>query len=382
MVSSFALGARYMPEVVSKTLYDEIEALIPTFQSREPELDELGSFPFENVKALVDLGYTKLILPEAYGGVNLSAYELVKYQTLIAKGDGATAISIGWHMGTLLGLRNNTAWPQQTYDFLLQKVAQGALINLVMSERGSGSPTRGGTMQTTATKVEGGYVLNGHKAFATLSPMLDYFISGVNLDGEDSFFLIPRHTDGVSILPVWDSVALRGSASHDIVLNDVFVPDHFLVQQADIANSVIRSPGGLLHIPACYLGIAEAARDYALHFATTYIPKSLGKPIIETIPTQQKIGEIELLLKQSRYILHGVAKEFDDGTVQLADLLAAKTTVVNHAITITDLAMRICGAQSLGAKSPLHRYYLHVRAGLHNPPTDDEILTLLAKATY
>lgn len=367
-----------MSNVATASLYEEIEALLPNFQAREPELDALQSFPYDNVRALVDLGYTKLMLPEAYGGANLSASELVRYQALIAQGDGATAIAIGWHMGTLLGLRSNTAWPKATYDFLLNEVANGALINLVMSERGSGSPTRGATMQTTAKRVAGGYRITGHKAFATLSPMLDYFISGVTLDGEDAFFLIPMAAEGVTVLPIWDSVALRGSASHDIVLEDVFVPEEYLVQCANIADSVVRSPGGLLHIPACYLGISEAARTYAVNFATSYIPKSLGKPISETLPIQQKLGEMALLIKQSTYMLHGVAREFDEGTVALADLLATKTTVVNNAIKITDIAMRVCGAHSLSADSPLHRYYLHVRAGLHNPPSDDEILRLLA----
>ena len=283
-------------------------------------------------------------------------------------------------MGTLLGLRHNKAWPKETYDFLLREVAQGALVNLVMSERGSGSPTRGATMKTTARKVHGGYVLNGHKSFATLSPMLDYMITGVNLDGVDSFFLVPCKADGIEVLPVWDSVALRGSASHDIVLREVFVPESYLVQQAQIARSVTRSPGGLLHIPACYLGIAEAARDYAVTFAKTYSPASLGKPISETLAVQQRIGEIELLLRQARYLLHGVAREFDEGTVKLEDLLAAKSTAVNNAIAITDKALRICGSHGLTADSPLHRYYLNVRAGLHNPPADDEILRLLAQA--
>ncbi|HEY9570258.1 MAG TPA: acyl-CoA dehydrogenase family protein, partial [Metalysinibacillus sp.] len=78
-------------------------------------------------------------------------------------------------------------------------------------------------------------------------------------------------------------------------------------------------------------------------------------------------------------LLHGVAREFDAGTVKLEDLLAAKSTAVNNAIAITDKALRICGSHGLTADSPLHRYYLNVRAGLHNPPADDEILRLLAQ---
>lgn len=376
-----------MPQTFIRTaqqqqFVDKINALVPKFQQREPALDVIGSFPYENIKELVDIGYTKLILPKENGGSNLSTYELVLFQEHIAKGDGATAISIGWHMGTLLGLRTNTAWPQETWQFLCKEIENGALINLIMSERGSGSPTRGATMQTTAVAVEGGYEISGRKAFATLSPVLNYFVSGVSLNGEDAFFLIPKNAPGVSVDGVWDSVALRGSASHDIILDKVFVPQHFLVQQANIAESVKRSPGGLIHIPACYLGIAQAAKEHALKFAKNYVPKGLGKPIIETPHVQAKIGEIELLLTQSRYLLYGVAERYDlaeDKEPLVPHLLASKSTVVNNAIKIIDLAMRVCGAQSLSEQSPLHRYYLHVRAGLHNPPSDDEILAILAQ---
>ena len=61
-----------------------------------------------------------------------------------------------------------------------------------------------------------------------------------------------------------------------------------------------------------------------------------------------------------------------------AELGAAKLSVVNKALETVDIAMRIVGARSLSAKSPLQRYYRDVRAGLHNPPMDDMTIQLLA----
>ncbi|WP_314733404.1 acyl-CoA dehydrogenase family protein [Anaerobacillus sp. CMMVII] len=61
-----------------------------------------------------------------------------------------------------------------------------------------------------------------------------------------------------------------------------------------------------------------------------------------------------------------------------AELGAVKHSVVNHAIKIVDLAMRVTGARSLSEKNPLQRYYRDVRAGLHNPPMDDATILLLA----
>jgi alkylation response protein AidB-like acyl-CoA dehydrogenase len=60
------------------------------------------------------------------------------------------------------------------------------------------------------------------------------------------------------------------------------------------------------------------------------------------------------------------------------ELGAVKLSVVNQAIKVIDLAMRITGARSLSQKNPLQRYYRDVRAGLHNPPMDDMTIMQLA----
>ena len=62
-----------------------------------------------------------------------------------------------------------------------------------------------------------------------------------------------------------------------------------------------------------------------------------------------------------------------------SELAAVKHIATNSANKIVDLAMRIVGARSLSAKNPLQRYFRDVRAGLHNPPSDDMILYNLAK---
>lgn len=140
----------------------------------------------------------------------------------------------------------------------------------------------------------------------------------------------------------------------------------------------------MLHVPACYLGIAEAASEYAVEFAKEYTPNSLNSPIIHLPNVKQKIGEMELLLMESKHFLYSVAKLWDQSTqekrAELApELGAVKYSVTNKAIQIVDLAMRVVGARSLSIKNPLQRYYRDVRAGLHNPPMDDATIMLLAE---
>lgn len=174
-------------------------------------------------------------------------------------------------------------------------------------------------------------------------------------------------------------LSMRGTASHTLVLKDVRVPKSYVLKNGD--NLKAKAKGWLLHIPACYIGIAGAARDYALRFATSYVPLSLGKPIAEAPNIRQLIGEIEFELRKARHLLYSTVERYEqaDNKEEVADVLSiAKIAVVNAAIDIVDKAMRIVGSRALSASNPMHRYYLNVRAGLYNPPMEDVIKGQLA----
>ncbi|WP_307190263.1 acyl-CoA dehydrogenase family protein [Geomicrobium sp. JCM 19039] len=139
--------------------------------------------------------------------------------------------------------------------------------------------------------------------------------------------------------------------------------------------------------PCDVLSIATAALAYSAHAANHYSPNSIDGTIADLPNVQQKIGEAELLRMRSRHFLYSVARKWDESTSaereqMQGELGAAKHSVVNDALSIVDLAMRVVGAKSLAADNPLGRYYRDVRAGLHNPPMDDMTIIQLAKSTF
>lgn len=342
-----------------------------------------GEFPYANFQDLIDSGYTTLTLPEEFGGKGISLYEFVRLQEQLAIGDGSTALGIGWHMGIVKNLGENRHWFEPTFTLVMEKVKDGALINSAATEPQTGSPTRGGKPVTTAMKKGDKWIINGRKSFTTLAPILNYFIVSASIENSATVgnFLISRHARGVSIEETWDSIAMSGTGSHDLLLDKVEIDEHLFVEELTPGDK--KAAGWLLHIPACYLGIAQAAQNEAISFAMSYIPNSIDKPIIELPNIKNKIGEIELLLMNIRYFLYGVAKKWDDATSEERELMkpelsAVKHKVTNTAIEIVDMAMRIVGARSLSKTSPLQRYYRDVRAGLHNPPMDDMTIAELA----
>lgn len=356
---------------------------------RAEEYDRTGSFPFRNFQELKEEGFLRLTVPKVYGGEGLTLSQFLRIQEILAQGDASTALGLGWHLGILMKLRDARIWKEERFQRLCAEVVRdGAMINSVATERETGSPSRGGKPVTKAVKVEGGWRIEGHKSWGTLSPILTYFLITATIEGEDKVgeFLVHRSSKGLKILENWDSLGMRATGSHDLILHDLFLPDETLVYVKGEEDSDQKADHGgwLLHIPATYLGIAEAARRFILEYVKEYTPNSLGRPI-GTLPTvQEKIGEIEMKRISARTFLYAVARKWDEdeaGRKDMAgELAACKVFVINTAIEMVDLGMRIMGGNSLLRKYPMERYYRDVRAGLHNPPMEDATYRLLAKS--
>ncbi|SDJ02334.1 acyl-CoA dehydrogenase family protein [Natribacillus halophilus] len=361
--------------------------IVPAFRARAAQHDREASLPYENFKELKAAKYPALTVPKKYGGQGLGLADMLELQETIAHADGSTALSIGWHMGLVKQLGESGSWPEDKYAAVARDVVNnGALLNGAASEPATGSPTRGGRPETTATKTDSGWTISGRKTFTTLAPMLDYFIVSAGIADSDQVgnFLVHHSLSGVSVAHTWDALGMRATGSDDLVLENVQLKDEDYVQtmtpQKDAA-------GWLLHIPVCYLGIAEAALDYSADYAQNYSPNSIEGTIADLPNIKQKIGEAELMRQRSRHFLYSVAHKWDrsDGETRQqmkTELGAAKHVVVNDAVEIVDLAMRVAGAKSLQPDTPLGRYYRDVRAGLHNPPMDDMTIMQLASDVY
>jgi alkylation response protein AidB-like acyl-CoA dehydrogenase len=360
-------------------LLDQIKELQPLFQEREPELDALGSFPFHNIEELKKINYHTLTLPKEFGGQGLGLYEYILAQEAISEGSGATGLSIGWHVGIVLEYAENRHWHRDSAEWLTKKIRDGALINTAATENNAGSPLRGALPKTAAVLEGDEWIVNGEKTYTSLSPVLDYiFVTAATENDEVATLIIPRSAAGVSIDESWDMLAMRGTASHTLVLDNVRIPASYVLKPA---NAQAIAKGWLLHIPACYIGIAAAARAYAVEFAASYSPASLGKPIAETPNIRQLIGEMELELATARHLLYGTVERYEhtaDKAAMDEALNVTKIAVTNAAINIVDKAMKIVGSRALSESNPMHRHYLNVRAGLYNPPMEDMVKGQLA----
>lgn len=366
-----------------RTWMEKLEKKRDTFRRFSREIDEKSRFPLENIQSLVAMGYTTLPLPQEYGGEGMSISDMVLFQETISSFDGATGLSVGWHQSVVGELYEKQLWKRKKLEQFAEAIKNGALVNRAASEAQTGSPTRGGRPGTSARKENGKWLVTGRKIFTTMSPALTHFLVTAWVEEKQGIgvFLIERGAKGLFIEENWQVISMRGTESHDLVLEQVEVEEENLVEllQGPRGNNI---NAWLLHIPACYLGIAQAARDYAVQFAKEYSPNSISGTISELPNVQGLIGQMDLELMKARHFLYSVAEIYDDPSRRpyiTNEIGAAKHIVTNSSIQIVDKAMRIVGAKSLQLSNPLQRYYRDVRAGLHNPPMDDMTIAKIAQ---
>lgn len=387
------------PMTESQERFVEIATkLSEKFAERAAQHDQQNTFPLENYSDARAVDLPSLVVPQEYGGWGANLLDTVMTTEALAIGDGSTAICLTMHMHSIGAVAESRKWPPALFEMICREaVARGAMINSIATEPELGSPSRGGIPKTTAQPIfldgksngdPDRWRINGLKTWATMIPALDYMVTPAALQdgsGDVARFVIPI-TDRIEIIENWDSMGMRGTASHDIKLNDVEVPNANIISRS---NSASPTSGGqinawfMLCISAVYVGIAIAAHRAAIRYAQERVPTALGKPIAEVEGIQRRLGQAELLLRQSRIMLYQAAdmwSRFPERRSEMqASISAAKYTATNGAIQVVDECMRVAGGASMMKTLPLERYYRDVRAGLNHPMNDDLTLITLGK---
>jgi alkylation response protein AidB-like acyl-CoA dehydrogenase len=191
--------------------------------------------------------------------------------------------------------------------------------------------------------------------------------------------------DGVRIVETWDTLGMRGTASHDLVLDDVVVPGDKIAGRRPYGELGGPLTTAALHFApiggATYFGIAAGARDAAVAAAST--GRRGPRASAELPHVQRQVGLMDAELRGAWWALMGSLDEMgDDYTADpalLATVMLAKRQAVLAAIAVVDLAMDVLGGRSYFRSSPLERAYRDVRAGTFHPFPPEITLTYAGK---
>jgi len=362
-----------------------LSALAQDFSTRAAEHDAKADFAFENIRALHDAGFLGLVLPKQRGGRAGGLIEAEQSVNRIATGDPATALILAQQHLFLKHIEFSPSCAGSLRDKIFASaVEEGGLGNLLRVEPDLGSPARGGLPATVARRVEGGWRINGRKIYSTGAPGLRWLAIWARTE-EDSplvgTWIVPNDTPGLRIEETWDHAGMRASASHDVILDNVFVPeDH----AADIrkpegwaATDPLREAWLPVLFSTVYDGVAQAARLWFIDFLKTRTPSNLGAPLATLPRMQEAVGFIDALLYQNRILLRDVSTRTDAGDLpSFQDTSFVKIAVCKNAISAVEKAVEMSGNPGLSRANPLERHYRDVLcARIHSPQTDSVLLS-------
>ncbi len=354
------------------------------------EYDRSGEVPVEGLRVAHRAGLLTATVGTQFGGPGLGPREAARILTALGEGDASVALIAANNLNTHASQALRPHWPTAFYQDILRKSADGpAPANAVRAEPELGAPARGGLPKTVATRTETGWLLNGHKAYATGGTGLAYHVVWVvaqEPDGDPSsprvgHLIVPADAPGITWVQTWDHLGLRASNTHDVVYHDVELPLDAFVEIPRGADGVYRDPAamasgpGSFGHPALYIGVARAARTAFADFARSRVPAALGRPIATTERIQSVAGEIDLQIAQAETILHGAILRLEAGDPEVgAQLSILKAAIARSVIAAVQTAVAALGNPALSRHNTVERHLRDVLCIRVHPPQEDTSL--------
>jgi alkylation response protein AidB-like acyl-CoA dehydrogenase len=349
----------------------------PTLAEHAEKHDREGTWVSESFDALREAGLLSIAVPAELGGAGASVRQVAMVQRELAKHCGSTALATAMHQHVTAF----TAWRWKRglpgAEATLKRVAEEGIV-LISTGGADFTHPRG-----KAEKVDGGYRVSGTKIFASQSPAGTVLSTMFPFEDPERGMrvlnmAVPVASEGVSLIESWDAMGMRGTASNDVILEDVFVPDERIL--ADRPYGMVDAPLQMIStigfsvISGVYLGIAEGAVENAIAVA-----KDASSPT-----TQRQIGLMRHRVRVAAWALDGAFATIGEDPVPSLDtveaVMIAKREIALAGVEITDLAMEVAGGAGFFRGSPIERAYRDIRAAKFHPFTPEATLLRAGRA--
>ena len=350
---------------------------------RAARWDREATFPSDNYRDMHAEGWLGICIPAADGGLgaDFRAYCLAAAE--FGRFCGATALTWNMHVCSTLwtGLLTDdlemdgptrAAHQARRATHYRRILDDGAIYSQPFSEGGAAA-AGAAAFGTTARRVDGGFIVNGKKIFASLSGHANqYGILCTDVtDGTASrrntlYLAVPADAPGVTVAGEWDPLGMRGTVSRNLLFQDVFVADDAALMPAGLYfQAATRWPHMFLTLSPTYMGLAQAAFDFCVRYLRGEMPAT--PPVKRRMyPTKQiAVAEMRVMLEQTKALWFQVISEAgaDPSKESMLRALVAQNTVMENANAIATKAVRTCGGQAMLKTLPLERIYRDSRCG-------------------
>lgn len=287
--------------------------LIPTLRKRVPSCEALRHVPNETIEDVIRGGLIRATAPKRFGGAEIDYHTAMEICTAISSGCGSTGIVVANMMGCTL---TASLWPEEAQNEIWKESVDTIITGTLIFPKGR------------AKRVDGGYLLSGKWPFGSgiLASSWNMFGAVVEPDAKHTgnelrMFLVPKND--WSVIDTWSASSLRGSGSHDIHVEEKFVPSIMTISANDQKGNC--APGCKVNTAPVYklpifamffswlgsvvLGIAESAIDQFLIDSKGKITVYTDKQLSRLSPIQIKAADAKMSVDTARKIYLDNCKE-------------------------------------------------------------------------
>ena len=324
------------------------------------EVDAEDRFARELWPEMGALGLHGITVEEADGGLGLGYLEHVIACEEVSRASAAIGLSYGAHSNLCVNQIRRWGSAEQKAKYLPKLISGEHVGSLAMSEAGAGSDVV--SMKLRATKVEGGWRLNGTKFWITNAAYADTLVVYAKTDAEAgskgiTAFLIEKGFDGFSIGQKIDKLGMRGSPTAELVFDDCFVADEQVMGPLNGGVKVLMS--GLDYervvLSGIQLGIMQACIDTVLPYVRER--KQFGRAIGEFQLMQAKVADMYVALNSARAYVYAVAKACDAGRTTRFDAAGCILLASGSAVKVAGEAIQALGGAGYTKDWPVERYW-------------------------
>jgi alkylation response protein AidB-like acyl-CoA dehydrogenase len=349
-----------------RTAADIARELVAALAPRGNETTDEDRFVAENFALLKASGLIEAGVPVELGGGDANVDELAEMLKILARHCGSTALAFSMHTHQVAVTA--WRWRQQkaaAAESLLKRVVLERIV-LISSGGSDWIPGSG-----TAEKVDGGYRITARKAFASGAPAGDLFLTSALVAAKTAgattvlHFAVPMDSPHVKVLDTWRALGMRGSGSHDVVIDGYFVPEAAILvcRKGGEWHPLFHAIGTIAFplIYAVYLGVAESARDIAIELAKRKQSEHQSLQIAGRMDTELTAAR---LAHQS---MLAAARLNAPSAGSVNQVMIGRQLVERHAIATVDYALQLAGGAGFYRSNGLERRFRDIQGARYHP---------------
>lgn len=343
-----------------------ITQMADQFSACEQESDQSDAFVTANYALLKEHGFFATLVPAEFGGGGATFDEMSDILRVLAQVSSSTALALSMHQHLVAANVFKHKKGQDVGRFL-QNVADQQPV--LISTGARDWLESNGTM----TPTEGGYLFSAVKQFASQSADGGIAVTSAPYEDENGdwhvlHFAVPLVSEGVSLIENWEALGMRGTGSHAIKFENVFVPDKAIALSRPrgayhgVWNVVLTMAMPL--IMSVYVGIAQKAAQIAIdHVRQFATPKPHQVTAVGALNNELSIAEMTL-----RDMLR-INNNFDFTPTDACghQILTRKSIIADSVIKVVNQAMDIVGGQAFYRSHPLEKHLRDVQGARYHP---------------